>query len=198
MDDMNPKMMLTSLVPWAVFTVIAGHAGADHVGLAALLATALAVGVTVKNGLRQAKLIDLTGITTFGLMTVVAFLGDHGVRQDIVDYGRGGCALVLAVVMLGSLLFVPFTEQYARESVPQQLWNSPMFHSVNRRISAVFGLALLGMAGSHFVSGYLLATSGLPMRANLVLNWVIPIVLVVGAMKYTARITEPAAEGARV
>ena len=197
MDDMNPKMMLTSLVPWAAFTLIAGHAGADYVGLAALLATALAVGVAVKNGLRHAKLIDLTGVTTFGLMTVVSFLGDHGVRQNIVEYGRGSCALVLAVVMLGSLLFVPFTEQYAREAVPQQFWNSPTFHSVNRQISAAFGLAILAMAASHLVSGYLEATSGLPTRTNLMLNWIVPVVLILGALKYTARITEPATEAAR-
>jgi hypothetical protein len=193
---MNSKTMLLSLAPWALFTVIAGHAGADYVGYAALVATVVAIGVAVKNGLRHAKLIDLTGITTFTAITVIGFVGTHGIRQDVVDYGRGACALVLAIVMLGSLLFVPFSEQYARESVPQPYWSSPVFHSMNRRISAAFGLAILVMSGSHFLSGYLEATSGLPTRTNLILNWVIPIALVLGAMKYTARITAPDTESA--
>ena len=66
--------------------------------------------------------------------------------KHIVDYGRGVCALILAVIMLGSLLVVPFTEQYAREQVPPAYWHSPVFRVLNRRISAAFGLAVLVMA----------------------------------------------------
>jgi hypothetical protein len=34
---------------------------------------------------------------------------------------------VLAVVVLGSLLVVPLSEQYARESTPADLWHQPAF-----------------------------------------------------------------------
>jgi hypothetical protein len=186
---MNSKTMFLSLIPWVLFTVIAGHGGTGFVGPAALIATVLAAGIALKNSRgSNLKVIDASGIVTFGALTVIGFAGSDAVRQHVIDYGRAGSALVLAAVMLGSLLFVPFTEQYAREATPKQYWNSPVFRAVNRRISALWGGAILVMAGSHFVSGHLEAAGNLTNRDNLVLNWVIPVLLVLGAMKLTGRI----------
>jgi hypothetical protein len=194
---MNATKLLTSIAPWVLFTVIASRLGADLVGWAAAGAGALVVVVAIRgraastsNGRRNSlKLIDAAGIVTFAAMAVLAFTGSHTLRTHIVDYGRGTCALILALVMLGSLLVMPFTEQYARESVPEAYWHSPVFRAVNRRISAAFGLAILAMAGSHFVSGALESSGHLTTGANLVLNWVIPIGLIVAAMKYMQRVT---------
>jgi hypothetical protein len=193
---MKSTKMFISLIPWVLFTLIAGHAGAKFVGWAALVAGVLTVAITIK-GVREKtvdghrsslKLIDAAGIVTFAAMAALAFTGSDQLRRNIVDYGRGSCALILAVVMLGSLLVVPFTEQYAREQTPRQYWNSPVFRSVNRHISAAFGLAVLAMTGSHFYSGYLESHSELTTRANLILNWVIPVLLIMAAVKYTDRI----------
>lgn len=141
--------MLISFIPWVAFTLVAGHAGAGFVGWAAALAGLLTLGIVVSGwsgrtayGSRsRLKIIDVMGIVTFVAMAALAFTGSGDVREHIVDYGRGACVLVLALVMLGSLLAVPFTEQYARESVPRQYWHSPVFRAINRRISAVFGVA---------------------------------------------------------
>ena len=66
---------------------------------------------------------------------------------------------------------------------------SPVFRSVNRHISAAFGLAVLAMTVGHFYSGYLESHTGLSMRANLTLNWVIPVAVILAALKYTDRLT---------
>jgi hypothetical protein len=193
---MKSTKMFVSLIPWVLFTVIAGHAGAKFVGWAALVAGVLTVAITVR-GVREKtadghrsslKLIDAAGIITFAIMTVVAFTGSDEMRRHIVDYGRGACSLVLAVVMLGSSLIIPFTEQYAREQTPRQYWHSPVFRSVNRHISAAFGAAVLAMTASHFYSGHLEAAGDLTTRANLLLNWVIPVALILAAVKYTERV----------
>jgi hypothetical protein len=196
--------MFISLIPWVLFTVIAGRAGANFVGWAAAVAGLMTLAITVRarserlpDGRRSSlKIIDVAGIVTFAVMTVLAFTGDHGLRQHIVDYGRCVCALILAVVMLGSLLIMPFTEQYAREQVPQQYWGSPVFRAVNRHITTAFGLAVLVMAGGHFYSGYLESSGNLSVRANLILNWVIPIVVILAAIKYTDRVTSGPDENA--
>jgi hypothetical protein len=193
---MKSSKMFISLIPWVLFTLIAGHVGAQFVGWAAVVAGAITVGITVNamgertvDGRRSSlKIIDAAGIVTFAVMAVLAFTGSDHFRHDIVDYGRGACALVLAVVMLGSLLFIPFTEQYAREQTPRQYWPSPVFRSLNRHITAAFGAAVLAMTASHFYSGYLESHTGLTTRANLVLNWVIPILLIMAALKYTDRV----------
>jgi cytochrome bd-type quinol oxidase subunit 2 len=198
MDTVNSKKMFISLIPWVLFTIIAGRAGADFVGWAALVAGVLTLGIAIKgvsdrtaDGSRSTlKVIDVAGIVTFAVMTVLAFTGSHGVREHIVDYGRAACALVLAIVMLGSLLVVPFTEQYAREQVPRAYWRSPVFKSLNRHISAAFGIAVLVMAAGHFVSGWLESRGDLTAILNLILNWAIPILVILRAIKYTDRVTD--------
>jgi hypothetical protein len=193
---MNSNKLLVSLVPWVLFTIIAGHAGADFVGWAAATAAVVTVVIAVR-GLRgrtvdgrrsSLKVIDVAGVVTFAVMAVLAFTGSQGLREHIVDYGRGACALILAVIMLGSLLAVPFTEQYAREQVPVAYWHSPVFRILNRRISAAFGLALLVMAASHFLSGWLESRGDLTAIRNLILNWAVPIVVILAAIKYTERL----------
>lgn len=194
---MKPTKMFISLIPWVLFTLIAGRAGSNFVGWAAFVAGVLTVAIAVKgvsentaDGRHSSfKLIDGAGIVTFALMTVLAFAGSDQLRHNIVDYGRGACALVLALVMLGSLSIVPFTEQYAREQTPRQYWHSPVFRSVNRRISAAFGVAVLAMSASHLYSGHLEAGGALSAHANLTLNWVIPALLIRGAIKYAGRLT---------
>jgi hypothetical protein len=194
---MKSSKMFLSLIPWVLFTLIAGHAGADFVGWAAAVAGLMTLAIAgygmrgrTADGHRSSlKVIDASGVVTFTVMTVLAFAGSHDLRQDIVDYGRGACALVLALVMLGSLLVVPFTEQYARESVPRAYWSSPVFRVLNRHISAAFGIAILVMAAGHFYSGYLESHGNLSTPANLVLNWVLPIAVVLAALKYTDRVT---------
>ena len=203
---MKSSKMFMSLIPWVLFTIIAGHTGSKFVGWAAAAAGVIVVVLTVKgfqdltpDGRRPSlKIIDAAGIVTFTVMAILAFTGSDSLRRNIVDYGRGACALILAVVMLGSILIVPFTEQYAREQIPREYWHSPEFKAVNRHISAAFGIAVLAMTVCHFYSGYLESHTGLSTRDNLILNWVLPIVFVLAALKYTDRVKgaspEPNAE----
>jgi hypothetical protein len=188
---MSSNKLFYSLIPWAVFTIAAGHGGATFVAPAALIATILAFGIAVYNTRGSSlKIIDVSGVLTFASITVIAFVSDDSVRHHLVDYGRGGAALILAIVMFASLLVMPFTEQYARESVPEQYWHSPVFRAVNRKITAIWGTAILIMAGGHLLSGHLEATGELHRRTNLTLNWIIPVVLVLGALKLTGQVTE--------
>ncbi len=151
---MNAKKMFLSLIPWALFSVMIERRGANAAGFAALAAAAVALWFALKD--RESggfKVIDLAGIATFGVLAVSCFVGGDSVRNWVADYGRGTAAGVLALVMLGSAVTVPFTEQYARESVPREYWHSPVFRAVNRRISAVWGAVVAVMALGHLLAG---------------------------------------------
>jgi hypothetical protein len=188
---MKSKKMFYSLIPWAVFTIAAGHGGTKYVAPAALVATVLAFGIAIFNTRGSSlKIIDASGVLTFAAITVIAFVSGDTVRRHLVDYGRGSAALILALVMFGSLLFMPFTEQYARESVPEQYGHSPVFRAVNRKVTAIWGTAILVMSGGHFLSGHLEAAGELHRRTNLTLNWIIPVLLVLGALKLTGQVTD--------
>ena len=80
---------------------------------------------------------------------------------------------------------MPFTEQYAREEVPPELWSTPTFKSVNRRLTLLWGTVFAAMVPFHIAAG---AIDTRP--TNIVLNWVIPIGLVLWGIKQTSIITE--------
>lgn len=195
---MNAKKMFLSLIPWLLFSLMIHRHGADAAGIAALLAAGLALFFLVKDSQHgSVKAIDVTGVTTFGVLAAACFAGGTSVAGWVADYGRGISALVLAVVMLGSTLAVPFSEQYARETVPHQYWGSPVFRSVNRRISAVWGLIVLVMAAGHLLAGKLdpaTAPTAGSHPAGLILNWVLPIGLIMLGVNRTRRISDAATQ----
>jgi hypothetical protein len=195
----NTKNFFLSFLPWVAFSVLATSHGAHGAVTACLVATGLSIWFAVKGSRAsqsgRVKLIDATGIATFGAMTVIAALGNTAVQNHVIDFGRGGATFVLGAVMLGSVLFVPFTEQYARESVPQEYWHSPVFRSVNRRISTAWGVAVLLMASGHLLAGAIDPASAPKSGArpvDLLCNWVIPALLVLWAINYTKKVSADA------
>jgi hypothetical protein len=195
----NTKNFFLSFLPWVAFSVLATRHGGHGAVAACLVATGLSIWFAVKDSRAsqsgRVKLIDATGIATFGVMTVIAALGSTSMQNHVIDFGRGGATFVLGAVMLGSVLFVPFTEQYARESVPQEYWHSRVFRSVNRRISAAWGAAVLVMAFGHLLAGAIDPASAPKSGArpiDLLCNWVIPVLLVLWAIKYTKKVSTAA------
>lgn len=186
---MKATNLLLGLAPWILFTVIAGHVGSDAVGYAALVACLGSLALAIR-GARETgvNIIDAAGVVTFGLLTVVGLAASPDVQQLIVEYGRGGAALVLATVMLVSAATVPFTEQFARPQVDPRYWGSPVFRAVNRRISLLWAGLIYAMAIGHMISGYL-ADHGENPR-NLLLNWAVPVLVVLAGLKLTGRIAE--------
>ena len=118
--------------------------------------------------------------------------------DEFVAGGRALATLILAVVIFALLPVLPFTEQYARETVPQQYWQSPVFRSVNRRISAAWGAVIAGHAVSTALAGVLTEpATTLPSRpVDLLFNWVIPVLLTWWAWRYTARVSAQAHDAA--
>lgn len=197
---MNSKKMFLSLVPWLVFTVVINRRGADAAAIAALAAAALSLVFLVKDSQQTGvKIIDVTGVLTFGALAFVGFSGGQSVTDWIADYGRGTAALVLAVIMLGSAITVPFTEQYARESVPREYWKSPVFRSVNRKISALWGAVVTLIGLGHLLAGAIDPASNPVSGArpfDLFLNWGVPIALIFLAVNATQKISSAAGDGA--
>jgi hypothetical protein len=185
---MKASSLLLGLAPWVLFSMIAEHIGADAVGYAALAACLGSVVLALRGARRgSVGILDAAGVVTFAILAAVGLTASHHVQQLLVDFGRGGSAAVLATVMLVSSATVPFTEQFARAQVDRRYWGSPVFRAVNRRISLVWAGLIYVMALSHLASGYL-AHQGDDPR-NLLLNWVVPVVIIMVGLKQTDRIT---------
>ncbi|MFC5064853.1 hypothetical protein [Actinomycetospora atypica] len=201
---MSVKQILMGFLPWVVFSMVATRVGPGAVGMAALLALAVALVFVVRSVNRGegAKLLEVTAVVTFAATAAWALVSPTS-DTFLAFYGRGAAALVLAAVLGISVLTRPFTEQYARASVPREYWDSPRFHAVNRRISAAWAGTVAVMGLGHLVAGalavggaeyggYLAARPG-----DLVLNWIIPGLLVVLTVRYTRRVVGQADAPAR-
>jgi hypothetical protein len=187
---MNAKHVLLSLFPWMAFSLLALLPGDHAAAIAAGASAVLAAGIAVRNrGTAGYKLIDVAGVVCFAGLTVVAALSSASVDGRIADYGRGGSTLLLGLIMVGSVLVTPFTEQFAREVAPRSVWGSPVFRAVNRRLSLVWGGVALVAGVGHTYAGYRVDHGGLPVVLRLALNWGLPIVLGLKALDYTNRIT---------
>jgi hypothetical protein len=144
--------LIWSFSPWLLFllaTRFTSFSGALALGLvAALVVAARAIGHHRFHLLDAASVLYFTGL---------------GLALEIVHptsvlywsrYAQAGAHAFLTLVVLGSVAVGhPFTESYARESTPKEVWGTPQFRAVNRTISLVWGLAFLVGTVSLIVAG---------------------------------------------
>ena len=181
-------------VPWIVFSLVATRGGPGAVGTACVLALILSVGLIVRSMSHggSPKLLEVTGAVVF-LVLGIAALAVPGIDGVLANYGRAIAAAVLAAVILVTLPVLPFTEQYARETVPREYWHTPEFRSINRRISAAWGGVVAAMAVSHAVAGTFETPDPgvrlLHRPVDLVFNWIVPGLLVWAAARYTQKVS---------
>jgi hypothetical protein len=173
-----------AFVPWVLFTLITQHDTLKAAAIAALIASVVIAVPSVVA--RRPKLLELGAVLAFVGFTVASFIADPSTTAWLTRYARAIAALLLALIAFSSLLSVPFTEQYARESVPRQFWSTPRFKQINRQLTLMWGCVFLVMMVSHVVAGAIDTR-----RGNTIFNWVVPIILIVWAAKRTGELSAP-------
>lgn len=175
---MQKAAIFLGFVPWIVFSVVAGPSTWMWAALAALLCS-LILSVPSWRRTRSISVLDAAGLVFFGVLVVLALVLDRATLQPIEDRAQLLSSIVIAVVALGSLAVGrPFTEFYARQQTPREYWKSPAFKQINRVITAVWGLVFVVNALCDVAVAYLGASPD-------VFNWVVPIVAIVAAVKFT-------------
>jgi hypothetical protein len=171
-----------AFVPWVLFTLLSQRAS---LSVAAVTAVGAALAISMPAVLRgRPKLLEIAAVVAFAAFTVVALYAEPATSEWVARYARAMAAGGLALTAFVSLLFVPFTEQYARESVPRQFWSSPQFKAINRRLTVMWAWVFTAMVPCHLIAGAVNTH-----RANTIFNWVIPILLVVRAAKRTGALS---------
>jgi hypothetical protein len=174
-----------AFVPWILFSLITQHDSLKAATVVALIAAVLIAAPAVLAG--RPRILELGAVVAFVGFTIVAFVVDPATTHWVARYARAIAALLLALIAFSSLLFVPFTEQYARESVPEKFWSTPRFKRVNRQLTVMWGWVFLVMMVSHIAAGAIDTR-----RGNTIFNWVIPIILIIWAVKHTGEVSEAA------
>lgn len=178
-----------AFVPWLLFSVITTHAEVRAAAVIALVAAVVISLPSIRDG--RPKALEIGTIVAFVGFTIVALTADAETREWLARYARGIAAALLALIAFGSLLRTPFTEQYARESVPSEYWSSPRFKAINRQLTTMWGLVFLLMVPSHVAAGAIDTH-----RAATIFNWVIPVGLVVIAVKLQEKLADADDDGA--
>jgi hypothetical protein len=171
--------MIWSFAPWGFFLVgvrvgnVYWGAGVGAVVAIIVLARALS-----RN---KAHLFDYVGAAYFvGILVLLAILdptniGTWGRYAQAVAHGSL-CVIVWASVLINR----PFTEAYAKEQAPKEIWSSPAFRAFNRKISAIWGLAFL-------VGTLSLILAGSTDSRQVLLRVIVPFGALAGAYTYSHR-----------
>ncbi|MFE2529007.1 hypothetical protein ACFXEL_32820 [Streptomyces sp. NPDC059382] len=181
-----------SLIPWVVFAVVDRAAPSPQ--WAALSAAATAVIIAWPSIVaRSPRTLDLAAIVLFVALAVAAFMVGPEGQEVIAHYGRTIVTGALALFVFATLPFRPFTEQYARLSVPRDLWDTPRFKHVNRVLSAGWGAAFAFMTVCHLIA----AGSPDDRRLSTIFNWLLPIAAIILMIRVTERYRARARDSAR-
>jgi hypothetical protein len=193
---MNAGKIILGFIPLALFAVLAAWI---PVGFAAIIGLVASLIVLVINRSGGIKTLPLATAIILAIIAITGFVGGAAVDTFLLHYARGLAALILGVFILITATFAPFTAQFARQMVPKEHWNDQRFKAINRRLSSVWGIAVVVLGVCHLIDGAIVASgTNLPNFINLVLNWGAPIVVVLLALKYTTRITSAQSDGPAV
>jgi hypothetical protein len=145
--------ILIGFAPFLAFAVVDWFLGptAGLVAGAVVSAALLLHGRLVAG--RSAKVLEIGACILFVGLALYALLGDPGwsvfMVRLFVDAG------LLLVVLVSIAIGRPFTLQYAREQVPAEYWQSPVFIRTNYIITAAWALAFGVMVAADLVLIYL-------------------------------------------
>jgi uncharacterized membrane protein len=161
-----------SFLPWIVFWVLSGR---DNYQIATFAATAVVIFLNIKDiRQRNIKILDMGTLIFFIILTGISF-SPNALWVDHYSAPLSDGAMFL-IAFISLVIRKPFTIQYAYEQVDPKFWNSPGFYTTNRTISMVWCVVFLVNA----------VLSYLYVNHPYILDWVIHILILVGAIKFTA------------
>ena len=98
------------------------------------------------------KVLEIGSLVLFGALTLYTLIAAPQWTVATVRLAVDGGLFIIAAMSL--LIRQPFTLQYARESVPQESWTSPIFFATNVRITAVWTAAFAVMTAADAAAQY--------------------------------------------
>ncbi|MFJ7588721.1 hypothetical protein ACIQZO_15330 [Streptomyces sp. NPDC097617] len=186
---------VVGMAPWIIFSLLVGPGRFElAVGLALAVSVALTVLSHLVNRGSSWKLLELADIVFFATMAVIGVLASEGTLNWLETYAGEVANIALAVIAFGSMAVrTPFTLQYAREQVDPSLWHTRGFLRTNYMITGAWGIAFLVAAAAGAYGDLVLHNPD-----NIWTGWVIQILAIVAAVKFTVWYPEVArARGVR-
>ena len=176
---MKPLALILAFLPLIAFSLLSRILPHDYIGVAGLVAAVIAlIAIATSRPWWPPKILNTCSLVLFALIAVLGFTLGKNDDRWLATWGGSGIGLVIGLIILALIPVMPFTEQFARESVPPSQWASPTFKKINRVLSAAWGAAIFALGGSRVAAA---AINGHTTRRlpELLLGLAVPLVIIV-------------------
>lgn len=168
---------LRAFAPWIAFAVIPSGEW-QLAALVALVISAFDIVRKARGGLPlDAQVMELGTCAYFAALTVLAFARPHAALHAYVPAMASGALGLIAICSL--LMRKPFTLGVARQSMPREAWDNPLFLRVNMVVSGVWAasfvvgcLALAALAHSSVLGRILVQTAAFALPLVFTVRYV--------------------------
>jgi hypothetical protein len=147
---MDSLKLLLAFSPWIAFWIISGGHSMTrlHAGIVVAAILVVVMGITrLHRGL-----ILWAGVVFFAFAIVAVVLLDN--RWVIAHLGILASGTLFMATLISIVFGQPFTESYAREHVPSELWDSPAFIRSSYTVTGVWGIIFLANALVNVFKSY--------------------------------------------
>jgi intracellular septation protein A len=182
---MKSLTLIVAFLPLVVFSLLSRFLPHGYIGVAALVAAAVAlIAILTSHPIWPPKILNTCSLVLFALIAVLGFTLGKNDDRWLATWGGAGVGIVLGLIILVLIPVMPFTEQFAREAVPQAEWSSPTFKKINRVLSTAWGVAIFGVGLSRVAAA---AINGHTTRRlpETLLGLVVPVAIIVYMLKFS-------------
>jgi hypothetical protein len=133
------KEIIQSFLPWILFFIISGHSE-QQLDVAIIIAASTSIFFEF-NWLKKGFILSWGTLIFFVFMFVAVILFRN---QWVAGYSWifFNAALV-TIAGISILIRKPFTIQYAKEQLPQDQWQHPLFLRINYLLTSIWGILFL-------------------------------------------------------
>jgi hypothetical protein len=182
---MKPLALILAFLPLIAFSLLSRILPHDYIGVAGLVAAVIAlIAIATSRPWWPPKILNTCSLVLFALIAVLGFTLGKNDDRWLATWGGSGIGLVIGLIILALIPVMPFTEQFARESVPPSEWTSPTFKKINRVLSTAWGAAIVAVGASRVAAA---AINGHTTRRlpDILLGLVVPVGIIVYMLKFS-------------
>jgi hypothetical protein len=182
---MKSLTLIVAFLPLVIFSVLSRFLPHGYIGVAGLVAAAVAlIAILTSHPIWPPKILNTCSLVLFALIAVLGFTLGQNDDRWLATWGGAGVGIVLGLIILALIPVMPFTEQFARETVPQAEWSSPTFKKINRVLSTAWGVAIFAVGLSRVAAA---AVNGHTTRRlpETLLGLVVPVAIIVYMLKFS-------------
>ena len=183
---MKPLALILAFLPLIAFSLLSRILPHDYIGVAGLVAAVIAlIAIVTSRPWWPPKILNTCSLVLFALIAVLGFTLGKNDDRWLATWGGAGVGLVVGLIILALVPIIPFTEQFARETVPQAEWSSPTFKKINRVLSAAWGVAIFAIGLARVAAAALDRHN--PHRVlELLVGLGVPLAITVYMLKFSA------------